>query len=42
MTKAAKTKTKGKNFTKSEVTRMLDVVEAILPFGAEQWQNAAS
>ncbi|EGZ24847.1 hypothetical protein PHYSODRAFT_403980, partial [Phytophthora sojae] len=21
---------------------MLDVVEAILPFGAEQWQNAAS
>nr|KAE8922048.1 hypothetical protein PF009_g27678 [Phytophthora fragariae] len=42
MTKAAKTKTKGKNFTKSEITRMLDVVEAIIPFGAEQWQNAAS
>ncbi|KAF4039343.1 hypothetical protein GN244_ATG08476 [Phytophthora infestans] len=38
----AKGKTKGKNFTTSEVMRLLDIVEDILPFGAEQWQNVAS
>ncbi|KAF4139875.1 hypothetical protein GN958_ATG10925 [Phytophthora infestans] len=38
----AKGKTKGKNFTTSEVMRLLDIVDDILPFGAEQWQNVAS
>ncbi|KAF4027883.1 hypothetical protein GN244_ATG20489 [Phytophthora infestans] len=38
----AKGKTKGKNFTTSEVMRLLDIVDDILSFGAEQWQNVAS
>ncbi|KAG1692921.1 hypothetical protein DVH05_024245 [Phytophthora capsici] len=37
-----KGKTKGKTYTKSELMRLLDVVEELLPFGAEQWQNVAS
>ncbi|EEY68152.1 uncharacterized protein PITG_04540 [Phytophthora infestans T30-4] len=38
----AKGTTKGKNFTTSEVIRMLSIVEDILTFGSEQWQNVAS
>ncbi|KAF4028787.1 hypothetical protein GN244_ATG19516 [Phytophthora infestans] len=38
----AKGKTKGKNFTTSEVMRLLDIVDDIFTFGAEQWQNVAS
>ncbi|KAG2903432.1 hypothetical protein PC114_g12280 [Phytophthora cactorum] len=37
-----KTKTKGTNFTTSEVIRLLNIVEEVLPFGSEQWQNVAS
>ncbi|KAE8904268.1 hypothetical protein PF003_g11908 [Phytophthora fragariae] len=35
-------KKKGKNYTLSELNRMLDLVERMLPFGSEQWENLAA
>ncbi|DAZ97513.1 TPA: hypothetical protein N0F65_009781 [Lagenidium giganteum] len=34
--------TKGKNFRTPEGCPMLDIVEAQLPFGQEQWERVAS
>ncbi|KAE9007646.1 hypothetical protein PF005_g17569 [Phytophthora fragariae] len=35
-------KKKGKNCALSELNRMLDFVERMLPFGSEQWENLAA